>query len=180
MKKSIFIILCLLFSNALIMATMNDWVKFTEQKTGIHGVFPSQPQELNFDLPFENTSEKGNLHFLYSANVGELFGVANYSPLEMKEINQQELFNFFQNILFPHCFCGPTQLEKKGFQFIKTKWLAQDAWAFQLSARDGEEIKLLEGQVILKDKNWFIAFYLANKDQFDESKLDRFLSEMSF
>lgn len=157
------------------------WVTIKNKVNGVQADFPQRPLEMTFEIPFQNTPPKGELH-LYSVPMPT--GVVVLSTFTSASVNEhwlqkEQIHQFFETILVPHFFFNPAVFQDhQVFHLQPSKIKGKKGASFQISYRDHGIAKKLEGQAIVKDNQLFVYFYLASDEAFDQNILQRFLKSV--
>lgn len=165
-------------SHAVHAKSLSDWIKIHDAKAGLEAAFPGNPIEMSFDLPFQNTPSKGNLH-LYSVPLET--GVIILSILKTPDISDKILTEepfkecvdaYLVKYLFqePHVFH-----QKQTFKSKKEQYEGLPLMSFQFSYWDGHHTQWMKGAAFVKDGVLYKLIYLAPKEGYDNKLLEHFV-----
>lgn len=179
----------LLFISGGLMAEQIDpsspqsWVTIKDDQTGLQADFPHYPLEMTFDVPFQNTPPKGQIHLYSVPTKAGLLVLSTFhsSEIDSEWLQKERLHQFFETILVPHFFFNPAVFQdQQVFNFQMDKIDGQESASFEFSFRDHGTLKKLEGIALVRDQTLYISFYLASEKDFDQEMLNRFLSSIQF
>ncbi len=158
-----------------------NWVTIKDEESGLQADFPHQPIEMTFEVPFQNTPPKGQMH-LYSVPIPT--GVLVLSTFTSPTVNanwlqKEQLFHFFEKVLVPYVFFNPSVFQDhQVFNYQSKKIKGDKAASFQISYHDHGVIKKLEGIAISKKDKLYTYFYLASEKDFDTKVFQRFIDSI--
>lgn len=165
-------------SHAVHAKNLSEWVNVQNAKDGFQVAFPRKPIEMSFDLPFQNTPAKGNLH-IYSVPLDS--GVVMMTVLESQGVKENilkegQFKDCVDTYLVKYLFQDPQAFhQKQTFKSKKTKHNGLDLMTFQFSYRDGNKTQLMKGAAFLKDGVLYKLVYLAPKEGYDNELLEHFV-----
>lgn len=177
-----------LFLNRGLMATeqphplhSQQWITVKNGETGLLVDFPHEPLETTFEMPFQNTPPKGQIHIYSVPTPKGLLALSTFhsSTHHADKLSKQQLLQFFETVLVPHFFFNPSIFQDhQTFNFESIELEGKEAASFQFSFRDHGVVKKLEGIAVINAQMLYIPFYLASEKDFDQKVFTRFLNSV--
>jgi hypothetical protein len=159
------------------------WLTIEDDKTGFKIDFPHRPLEMTFEVPFQNTPPRGQIH-LYSVPMQSgllAFSTYHSATVDSNLLQKEQFYQFFETILVPHFFFNPAVFQdQQMFHYHLNELVGKESASFVFSFLDHQVVKKLEGIALLKDQILYLSFYLASEKDFDHEVLHRFLTSMQF
>ena len=160
-----------------------NWVTIRDEQTGIQVDFPHSPLEMTFEIPFQNTPLTGQIHLYSFPTQTGILVLSIYTSQQLNDnwLKKENFYQFFETILVPHLFFNPAIFyDHQTFTYEPKQINGEKAASFQISHRDQEDVKKLEGIAMIRENTLYTYFYLTSEKSFDQELFKRFLNSVLF
>ena len=172
-----------LFLGGHLMAEQFSHPWITVKGKGFQADFPHPPIEMTFDVPFQNTPRSGELKIYCVSTASGIFVLSHLTSAQIHPhwLKKEHLHQFFETTLIPYFFFNPSIFkDNQVFHYQPIQIQEKNGAAFQISYRDHDVLKRLEGQAIVKKDQLYVYFYLTSDSSFDPKILTHFLNGLQF